>query len=244
MPLPQALGTALRNRAFLHLLGMNFSAIVGMFAPVTATLLLSIHFLFQGDQDGAATLTGATGLAQMLGALAGVPVNTWVSVRLGKRRAALGALALGAIGFASLWLTFRPAHPSWALASYFWIGWGMQGVWLMSATMTADVCDDDEVASGRRREGLYGAVFGVEQKLAFAAAALLGGYLVGFAGYATSASPSPATLENLRLVLVATPLAGLALGALSIWFYPLSRTRVGEIQALLARRRAAAHERR
>lgn len=235
-----ALAATLRNRPFLQMLGMNFFAIVGMYSLVTVALLLTIYFLFHGDQDAAATLTGGVGMAQMLGSLAGVPVNTAISVRLDKRRAALVSVATGAVGFASLWLTLRPAHPWGALGSYFLIGWGMQGVWLMSATMNADVCDGDELATGQRREGLYGAVFALEQRIAFAVAALLGGYLVSNCGYVASAEPSVVTLLRLRVVLVAAPLAGLAAAAACIALYPLSRRRLLEIQSLLATHRAAA----
>ena len=239
IPLGKAMVATLRNRPFLHMLGMNFCATVGMYSPVTVSLLVSIYFLFQGNQDAAANLTGCLGMAQMLGSLAGVPVNTGVSVRLGKRRAALVSLGIGATGFASLWFTLLPAHPYWALASNFLIGWGMQGVWLMSATMNADVCDSDEVATGQRREGLYGAVFALEQKIAFAVAALLGGYLVSRCGYVTKSSPTMPTLLQLRATLVATPLIGLGLAAASIGFYSLSRARVVEIQLFLAARKSA-----
>ncbi len=232
-----ALWTTLRNRPFLHMLGMNFCATVGMYSPVTVSLLVSIYFLFQGNQDAAANLTGYLGMAQMFGSLAGVPVNTAFSVRLGKRGAAIVALAIGAVGFASLWWTLLPAHPYWAVPSQFLIGWGMQGVWLMSATMNADVCDSDELATGRRREGMFGAVFALEQKVAFAVAALLGAYLVTRCGYVASTTPSAAVLDQLRVTLIATPLVGLAGAMGCIGWYSLSRARVAEIQTLLAARR-------
>lgn len=234
--LRQALKGTLRNRPFLYMLGMNFFAIIGMYATVTSALLLSIYFLFQGDQDAAANLTGGVGMAQMIGSLVGVPVNTAISIRVGKRGAALASLAVGAAGFASLALTLLPAHPYWAIASYFLIGWGMQGVWLMSATMNADVCDSDELATGHRREGMYGAVFALEQRIALAFAALLGGYLVGRCGFLTSEFPSVETLLQLRVTLIATPLVGLSLAAACILLYPLSRSRVMEIQAMLTAR--------
>ena len=47
----------------------------------------------------------------------------------------------------------------------------------------------------------------------------------------------PSTLLQLRTTLVVTPLVGLAVAAAAIAAYPLSRARVAEIQALLARRR-------
>jgi len=237
IPLRSALVATGRNRPFLHMLGMNFFATVGMYSPVTVTVLVSIYFLFQGDQNAAADLTGYLGMAQMLGSLAGVPVNTAISVRLGKRGAAVVALAVGAVGFASLAWTLLPAHPYGAVASNVLIGWGMQGVWLMSATMNADVCDSDELATGQRREGMYGAVFALEQKIAFAVAAMLGGYLVTRCGYVTTVAPSSATLAELRTTLIVTPLVGLSLAAISIAFYPLSRSQIDAIQRSLAARR-------
>ena len=238
IPLRSALAATGRNRPFLHMLSMNFFATVGMYSPVTVAVLVSIYFLFQGDQNAAADLTGYLGMAQMLGSLAGVPVNTAISVHLGKRGAALVALVIGAAGFVSLAWTLVPSHPYWAVASNVLIGWGMQGVWLMSATMNADVCDSDELATGQRREGMYGAVFALEQKIAFAVAALLGGYLVTRCGYVTSAAPLPSTLLELRTTLIVTPLVGLGFAAAAIAFYPLSRARVDAIQAALAERRA------
>jgi GPH family glycoside/pentoside/hexuronide:cation symporter len=235
--LRSALAATVRNRPFLQMLGMNFCAVVGMYSPVTVSLLVSIYFLFQGNQNAAADLTGYLGMAQMLGSLVGLPVNTAVSVRFGKRCAALVALAVGAVGFASLWWTLLPAQPYWAILSQLLIGWGMQGVWLMSATMNADVCDSDELATGHRREGVYGAVFALEQKIAFAVAVLLGGYLVSRTGYATGGVPTAEVLHALRTTLVMTPLVGLGFAALFIGFYPLSRARVGEIQSALRVRR-------
>ena len=240
IPLGRAIAATFFNRPFLHMLAMNFCAVVALFAPVTVSLLVSIFALYHGDQNAAATLTGFLGMTQMLGSLAGVPVNTALSVRLGKRGSCLLALAIAATGYASLWLTLLPEHPYRALLSHFLIGWGLQGVWLMSATMNADVCDEDELATGARREGMYGAVFGLEQKLAYAAAALLGGYLVTRCGYVAGAEPTPATLQQLRATLVAAPLLALGLAAVCIARYPLTQARVMEIQSTLSARRAGA----
>ncbi|MBL9194936.1 MAG: MFS transporter [Opitutaceae bacterium] len=233
----RAIAMTVRNRPFLHMLGMNFCATIGMYAPVTVSLLVGIYYLFQGDQNSAANLAGAMGMVQMAGSLVGVPVNTAISVRVGKRLSALLSLGIAALGFLSLGWTLLPAHPYASLVSGFLIGWGMQGVWLMSATMNADVCDSDELATGYRREGLYGAVFALEQKVAFAVAAVLGGYLVSRCGYVTSQIPAEATLLALRTTLIATPVMGLGLAAVSIAFYPLTRIRLLEIQSLLQARR-------
>jgi len=234
--------SALRNRPFLLMLGMNFFAIIGMFAPITASLLVSIYFIYDGHQDSAATLIGFAGMAQMGGSLLGVWLTTRLSQRLGKCATALIALAMSALGHGSLWFTLTPLHPYWSLGSYLCIGWGMQGVWLMSASMNADVCDYDELRTGRRREALYGAVFALEQKIALAAAALLGGYLATHCGYQPNVPLSDDVIMHLRVVLVATPVIGMMAAAVCIRRYPISGERLEAIQRELAGRPPAAGE--
>jgi GPH family glycoside/pentoside/hexuronide:cation symporter len=233
-------GSALGNRPFLQMLGMNFFAIIGMFAPVTVSLLIGIYFLYDGHQDSAATLIGFAGMAQMGGSLLGVWLTTQLCQRLGKRATALVALATSALGHGSLWFTLTPAHPYWSLGSYLCIGWGMQGVWLVSASMNADVCDYDELNTGHRREALYGAVFAVEQKIALATAAILGGYVASLCGYRPNFALSDDVIAALRLALVATPVLGMAAAALCIRRYPISGERLAAIQRELAARNAAA----
>ena len=50
-------------------------------------------------------------------------------------------------------------------------------------SMTADVCDEDELKTGLRREGIYGAVYGFVQKLALGIAAFTSGWVLNLAGF-------------------------------------------------------------
>jgi len=59
----------------------------------------------------------------------------------------------------------------------------------MIESMAADVCDDDELRSGRRREGMFSAMKGFALKAAQ-------GLTFGFGGYmATAAGDDPAKVE-------------------------------------------------
>jgi Na+/melibiose symporter-like transporter len=118
-------------------------------------------------------------------------------------------------------------------------GWGMQGVWLMTATMNADVCDEDELVTGHRREGMYGAVFALEQKIAFGVASGLGGLLAVRCGYTSGAPKSPEVLVTLKHAFIITQVAFLVLAAVVIAFYPLTRARQREVRRLLDERHAA-----
>ena len=73
--------------------------------------------------------------------------------------------------------------------------WGFGGLAdnFMFNTMTADVCDDDELRSGRRREGMFSAVKGFGLKAAQGLTFGLGGYMATAAGY------DPAKVEQTGL---------------------------------------------
>jgi GPH family glycoside/pentoside/hexuronide:cation symporter len=60
----------------------------------------------------------------------------------------------------------------------FWIGVGVLG-----QSMIADICDDDELKNGRRREGMFGAVYGWATKASFALSFVLIGVFLNSIGF-------------------------------------------------------------
>jgi hypothetical protein len=60
---------------------------------------------------------------------------------------------------------------------------GLQGCWLMISSMVADVCDEDELKTGLRREGMFGAVNGFALKAALSVTAMIGGILLTVTGF-------------------------------------------------------------
>jgi len=186
-----------------------------------------------GSKAFAAKVIALAGTTQMVAAFLGVPVNTWLAKRIGKRPTALACAAITAAGFALYAVTLTPAHPYWQLGSNFVVGWGIQGVWIMCAAMMADVCDDDEMKTGHRREAFYGAAMSFTNKAALALSAAAGGYLVYLAGYRENAAPSHAVMAHMRSLFIWCQVAGMAGCGVILWFYPLTRARMGEIRAAL-----------
>lgn len=62
---------------------------------------------------------------------------------------------------------------------------GLQGCWLMVSSMVADICDEDELKTGLRREGMFGAINGFALKAALSVTALIGGLLLQFTGFSS-----------------------------------------------------------
>jgi len=225
----------LRNWPFFNMLFARTLVLVSTFAVTAISTPLMIYFLFDGDQEQASTLLGVSGNLLFAGAAIGIPFNAWMSSAIGKRLAFVVCLAVAAIGSTSQFWTYRAEHPFWILPSNFVLGFGLQGVWLMCQSMVADVCDEDELRTGRRREGIYGASYALMEKLGINVGFLVGGLVAGWCGYVTG-QPSAEILHRMWMAAVFIPGFGMLLGGVLIWSYPLSRERMAAIRAELDRR--------
>jgi GPH family glycoside/pentoside/hexuronide:cation symporter len=103
-------------------------------------------------------------------------------------------------------------------------------------SMTADVCDLDELQTGKRREGVLGAVYWWMVKLGFGIAALLGGFILSVVGF-DAENVTASSLTGMRLFYTFLPIAGV-IGA--IWImksYDLTEKKSQEIKAQLEQRK-------
>lgn len=231
-----ALRETAKNRPFMIMLLARTFALVTIFAITTINTPLLIYLLFGGDQAQGSSLQGFAGNAQFIGAAIGLPFITASSARFGKRHGYVISLVLASAGYLSQWFTLRAGHPYWLLASTFAIGFGTQGIWLMCQSMVADVCDEDELRTGRRREGIYGATYALLEKLGVTGGVYFAGTVATLCGYQAGV-PSAEMLEKMRLATIFVPILGLAASAVVIWRYPLTHRRMIEIREQLDARK-------
>jgi GPH family glycoside/pentoside/hexuronide:cation symporter len=140
------------------------------------------------------------------------------------------------VAYGSMWWTFTPGSASLRLYLLTAMGIGIfcNTLPMVLNSMLADVCDADELQSGARREAFYGAVFVTCDKLAYAFALLLQGFLLKSSGFdATLESQSSETITSWMLWLVSTQPTGFVFGALCILAYPLTKKRLLEIRVEL-----------
>ncbi|HRK75465.1 MAG TPA: MFS transporter, partial [Rhodothermales bacterium] len=106
-------------------------------------------------------------------------------------------------------------------------------------SMTADVCDLDELENGMpRKEGTFGAIYWWMVKLGQALALFLGGIVLKVAGFNQNAAVQTAeTMTLLRIFDIALPAITAALAIWVMWNYDLSEEKAKEIKAELVRRR-------
>ena len=119
------------------------------------------------------------------------------------------------------------------------LAFGLGGLFTLMMSMTADVCDLDELNNGMpRKEGTFGAIYWWMVKLGQGLALVLGGFvlkLIGFDGAA--AAQSPETIINLRLADIIIPSLTAGLAIIVMWNYDLNEEKAHEIKAELVRRR-------
>lgn len=232
----------LANRPFLILLGAYVVVICGLFTSGTLGLYVNIYYVCRGDKSFAATIGGIAGTITALTSYVSLPLVTWISTRWGKRHAMMAGLAFAVAGISSLWLTMTPAMPYLQLLSSFVIGLGLQGCWLMVSSMVADICDEDELRTGLRREGMYGAVTGFALKVSLALTALSGGLALKLSGYdaataEASGAVAPEIVVRLKLLFIGLQVAALLVAMVVFRFYPITRARAEQTRRALDARR-------
>lgn len=134
-----------------------------------------------------------------------------------------------------------PAQPYLLLLPFLFIGLMLNGCWVLIESIKADVCDEDELHTGLRREGTYWAVLMRSDKVAMALVTLLGAILLKWAGYVEGPRQTPEAMFNIRFMFVALQAGGLFAGGLLLLLaFPLTRARAAEIHAVLLERKALA----
>lgn len=233
-------GTA-ANPHFLRIAGI-YAILILMLSVFTAiNIYVGIYYVFRGDQQLGATV-GA--IASTLGstlALAAIPLVAWISRRIGKHNALRIALGLMIAGSLLKWICYTPEHPYLQLVVPFFYSLGISSVFTVLGAMMADVVDSDELRSGRRREGLFGAAASWIMKSAGALGTAASGWILALTGFdiALGGEQSPDAFFWMRINFSVLP-ALMAVGALLLLRrYPLTAARVAAMRAELEARSAS-----
>ena len=100
--------------------------------------------------------------------------------------------------------------------------------------MTADVIDLDELISGKRREGIFGAIYWWMVKFGFAIAGGLSGAIFSMIGFDTSLETQPETaITGLRIFFSGLPILGTLTAMYIMRNYEITEERAKEISAQL-----------
>jgi len=173
--------------------------------------------------------------------VAAVSIATPLARLFGKKRLFMLAIGLGGLIIGGFWLakpTDIAAIFALQIASSFVIGFNSPLVF----AMFADVADEAEWRTGRRNTGLVFASAIFSTKVGWAIGAWIFGVLLDQFGYVPNVVQTAHSLLGIVLSTSWIPCAMLVAAALLMAAYPLSETRMVEIEADLKMRRSEAAE--
>lgn len=202
------------------------------------SFFIVVYYLFNGDAGAAGlwpTLLGSVGA--LVTTFLVIPIVAKMSKTLGKKNAFLASQGISILGYIMLWFLFVPGKPYLFLIALPFFSFGIGSLFTLMMSMTSDVIDIDELNTGKRREGVFGAIYWWMVKFGFAIAGLLTGVIMSLVGFVPDAVNSEASITGIRLFYSGLPIVG-TLGAMWIMRgYDLTEAKSMEISAELALRK-------
>ncbi|MCK9398632.1 MAG: MFS transporter [Bacteroidales bacterium] len=157
---------------FTLAMGFNFVNLLGSYIP--------IFYVFGGDKIAGAYLLGINGTVWAItGVLAVFPLN-WISPKLGKRNTLTIAILLMCLAQLSKIICYNPAYPYLIIIPTVLLSAGMLFFFTLGASMVGDICDEDDLKTGRRTEGSFYSIFWWFIKMGTALASFVAGALIVF----------------------------------------------------------------
>ena len=204
------------------------------------TFFLIKSHLFNDDASAVGvwpTLFGSVGA--LITTFLVIPIVAWMSKRLGKKRAFILSQAISIIGYILLWFLMIPGKPYMFLFAPPFHSFGIGGLFTIMMSMTSDVLDIDELNTGKRREGVFGAIYWWMVKLGFAFAGALSGLILTAVNYQSGAVAQPeGAVDGLRMFFSGLPILCTLIAIAVMWNYKVDENYAKEVRAKLDQRKS------
>lgn len=201
---------------------------------------LNVFLVNGGSMSTGAWMKGLYGTAFQVGGMLSIPFIVRLSQRIGKKRTFLYCTLGIAVAGVAKWFCYVPGAGWWLLLPSALMAPGLVAVMVLVPSMTADICDLDEAASGERREGMYNAVLAWSLKVAISGSIFLAGWVLALTGWVTELreAQSAGTFLAMRIVFAGGTVLFAGLAAWLIRGYAVTPEKVAAAQAACQLRRA------
>ena len=234
----KAFAETLRNKTFLLLGIITFCLMLGLFLANPLAYFINIHYVFGGDEEGVSMLSMWANVVFQITGLLLTPVAAWYGIKVGKKKALLTGLSLVVVGYCTSWFFYTPKYPYLQFLTLAICAPGLSCIWVFTASMLADICDVDELHTGLRREGMYGAVYTWFCKAGVTATLVLSGYIITWSGYIADLElQTDATVLKMRVLYAIVPIFFISLAFILTLFYSLTEEKTHEIRQMIKQRK-------
>jgi glycoside/pentoside/hexuronide:cation symporter, GPH family len=229
----------LKNKQFVKLCGATFLIFNGFQTVAQFAMFIIVYYLFNGDKVASGTWPAWFGtVSALVTAFIVIPIVTKLATKFGKKNAFIIATVISIAGYILKWWGFDPSNPWLMFMPIPLLSFGIGGLFTLMMSMTADVCDLDELKNGERREGMFGAVYWWMVKLGTAIALLSSGVVLSMVGFDESVDKQTVeAITNLRIADLIIPVVTALLAIVLVWKYNIDEKRANEIRAALVARR-------
>jgi len=204
------------------------------------SFFIIVWYLFGGNAGEAGIWTPLFGSAgALVTTFLVIPIVARMSRKLGKKNAFMIAQTIALFGYASLWFLFVPGKPWMFLLALPFHSFGIGSLFVLMMSMTADVIDIDELKYGKRREGIFGAIYWYMVKFGFAIAGGLSGVILTVVGFDGNLSVQPeGSITGLRFFFSALPMFGTMVALWVMRDYDVTEEKANEVREILDARKA------
>lgn len=253
-----------KNNPFMRLCGATFLVFNGFQMVGSFSFFIIVFYMFKGSYELAGTVPAVFSiLIAVTTFFIVIPIVTWMANKFGKRNAFIISTFISIVGYIFKWWGFVEVDQNTAvlfddvfvqvgvvkfsleipiilLLPIPFMAFGLGGLFTLMMSMTADVCDLDELQNGLpRREGTFGAIYWWSVKIGQSIALALGGLVLSLVGFdAGSDTQTLETMNDLRIADIIIPSLTALIAVWIMWKYSLNEDRVKIIQKELKERRA------
>jgi len=229
-----------KNKPFMKLCGATFLVFNGFQMVASFSYFIIVFYMFRGDYGLAGNWPAwFSTVSAIVTAFLVIPVISALANRFGKRQAFIISTVISIIGYGLKWWGFNPGNPWLIFMPIPLMSFGIGGLFTLMMSMTADVCDLDELNNGMpRKEGTFGAIYWWMVKLGQALALVLGGLVLKLVGFDQNAAVQAGeTITKLRLADITIPALTAFLAIVVMWKYDLTEEKARKIKEELVARR-------
>ena len=236
----ESFGEAFKIKDFRKLCGATF-LIFNAFNTVAAlTFFVIVYKLFNGDAGASGIWVSMFGCLGALGTtFIVIPSVAWMSKKLGKKKAFMVSQSISLVGYIMLYFLFIPGKPWMYIIALPFFSFGIGSLFTIMMSMTADVIDVDQINTGKRREGIFGAIYWWMVKVGFGIAGALSGVIITIVGFNPdlAAIDQQSAVDGLHAFFCFFPMGGTILAMLVMRNYSITEEKSKEISATLAKRK-------
>ncbi|WP_309398210.1 MFS transporter [Cerasicoccus maritimus] len=243
-PFWQSIKLTFQNRPFLILTAILLTTGIGGNMVGAMGPYIIYYYIFGGDVETGSYLWAKASNAFTVGAILSLFLINWMGKSWGKLFTMRCMVVLGFVGAVSKFWLFNKDYPNLLFVSQLMMAPLAAGFWTITTSMKADICDDDELRNGSRREGMFGSVGGWITKVTMASTFFLAGMMLEVTGFDIDlgGDQDPDTIFMMRVLFATIPAISNVIAFVMLWYYPLNEKRMREIRAQLEARRGEADD--